>query len=221
VNVEEFQKFVLNQKAVSSESYDDGYFMDNWREGINDYTLETRRKIEGENPENIKNFFNPKKVLDVGCGPGALMHLLDEIGVQTWGIDHSEAAKKAAPEKTRNHIYIGDVSKYHDFHVDFDLVICRELLEHLTVLQVKKTIQNLVKLTSKYVYITTRFHQEPNSLIDVTTDFETDATHITVLNKDFVRVLLILEGMVQRPDLEQKLDWKNYGRVLVYEKIQN
>jgi 2-polyprenyl-3-methyl-5-hydroxy-6-metoxy-1,4-benzoquinol methylase len=220
-NVDQFESYVFNQKEVTDDSYDKDYFVGDWREGTEKYSIEERRKIEGKNPENIKEFFNPKKALDFGCGPGALMCFLDELGVDVYGVDHSEAAKSIAPDNIRDKIMIGSVSGDLDFDQKFDLVICRELLEHLTVLQVKKAVANMAKLSSKYVYVTTRFHPEPESLLDVTTDFETDSTHITVLNKEFLRVLFVLEGMKRRPDLEQKLDWKNYGRVLVYEKVNN
>jgi hypothetical protein len=73
-------------------------------------------------------------------------------------------------------------------------------------------------VSSKFVYATTRFHGDPASLIDVTTDFETDPTHISLLTKDFVRVLFVLEGFRRRADLEQQLDWGGKGRVLVYER---
>jgi len=39
------------------------------------------------------------------------------------------------------------------------------------------------------------------------------------VNKDFLKVLFMLEGLKPRYDLERKLDWKNYGRVLVFEKV--
>ena len=35
----------------------------------------------------------------MGCGPGALLYLLDEIGVNCYGIDPSVHVKKIAPKK--------------------------------------------------------------------------------------------------------------------------
>jgi len=58
-----------------------------WRAGDNNYSLETRRRIEAKNPQLIKDVFQPARVIDLGCGPGALMHLLHEIGVEADGID--------------------------------------------------------------------------------------------------------------------------------------
>jgi 2-polyprenyl-3-methyl-5-hydroxy-6-metoxy-1,4-benzoquinol methylase len=42
----------------------------------------------------------------------------------------------------------------------YDLVISREVLEHLTVLQVKRAVANMVRMTRQFIYVTTRFHPE-------------------------------------------------------------
>ena len=56
-------------------------------------------------------------------------------------------------------------------------------------------------------------------LLDFTTQFDVDPTHITLLNKDFLRVLFVLEGFARRRDLEERMDWAGKDRVLVYERI--
>jgi hypothetical protein len=38
------------------------------------------------------------------------------------------------------------------------------------------------------------------------------------MSKDFLRVLLVLEGFRRRADLEQRMDWGGKNRVLVYER---
>jgi hypothetical protein len=118
----------------------------------------------------------------------------------------------------RERILIGDVADPHVAERSFDLVICREVLEHLTVLQVRRTVEQLCRASSRFVYVTTRFHPAPESLLDFTTDFETDPTHVTLLAKDFLRCLFVLEGFRRRDDLEERMDWAGKGRVLVYER---
>lgn len=213
-----FKDFVLSQKTVDASCYDDHYFSGNWRSGNNDYSIEKRRVVEAKNPSNIKEIFKPKRVLDLGCGPGALMYLLYELGIETYGIDFSKAAKEMAPQEIKNNIVVAPVTEFHKFGLNFDLVICRELLEHLTVLQIQQAVKVLASYTSKYLYVTTRFHPNPKSLLDITDDIKTDPTHITLLNKDFLEVLFMLEGLIPRPDLEEKMDWKGIGRVLVFER---
>jgi len=84
--VRRFEDAVLAQQPVSAEHYDDAYFADDWREGGNRYDLDTRREIEGRNPALIEEVFAPDRVLDLGCGPGFLMALLLERGVEAEGV---------------------------------------------------------------------------------------------------------------------------------------
>jgi 2-polyprenyl-3-methyl-5-hydroxy-6-metoxy-1,4-benzoquinol methylase len=220
MNITDFEARVLDQTSVASGHYDAEYFTGEWREGGNNYSLETRRQIEAKNPFLIKDVFQPRSVLDLGCGPGALMHLLWEIGVDVEGIDFAESSVRLATPEVRDRITVGQVTDASLKPADaYDLVICREVLEHLTVLQVRLAVANMVRMTSKFIYVTTRFHPNPASLLDFTTQFDVDPSHITLLNKDMLRLMFILEGCRSRPDLEARMDWGNKGRVLVLEKL--
>jgi cytidyltransferase-like protein len=216
--VKDYEEFVLSQKPFEAVYYDEKYFEGDWRKKEESYSIEKRRQIEAKNPINIKNVFGSKTVLDVGCGPGALMLFLHELGMDVYGIDFSQSAKDIAPEQVKDRIRVNDVCQFYDFKKQFDLVVCREVIEHLTVLQVRKLVRVLAEYTCKYLYITTRFHPNPSTLFDVTTEPGVDLSHITCMNKDFLRTLFVLEGLKSRPDLEQKMDWKNVGRVMVFEK---
>jgi 2-polyprenyl-3-methyl-5-hydroxy-6-metoxy-1,4-benzoquinol methylase len=219
MNIHEFENRVHEQKSVASGHYDADYFTGEWRDGGNNYSLETRRQIEARNPFLIKEVFQPKRVLDLGCGPGALMHLLWEIGVDVEGIDFAESSRGLATPQVRDRITVGQVTDQTLKPANsYDLVVCREVLEHLTVLQVRQAVANMARMTSKFIYVTTRFHPHPESLLDFTTQFDVDPSHITLLNKDMLRLLFVLEGCKSRPDLESKMDWGNKGRVLVLEK---
>ena len=105
--VEEFEAAVTAQRPVTPDHYDTSYFADTWREGDNRYELETRREIEGRNPELIKEVFEPREVLDIGCGPGFLMYFLHELGVDVRGVDFAQASKSLAPPEIADRIAIG------------------------------------------------------------------------------------------------------------------
>lgn len=217
--IAEFEKAIYDQKPVGSTHYDDEYFTGEWRAEGNNYSLETRRSIEAKNPALIKEVFQPRKVLDLGCGPGALMHFMWELGLDVEGIDFAQSSRQLATPDVRDRIAIGQVWDEIKPADGYDLVICREVIEHLTVFQIKAAVANMVRMTSKYIYVTTRFHPSPASLIDFTTQFDIDPSHITLLNKDFLRLLFVLEGCRSRPDLEARMDWGGKGRVLVLEKV--
>jgi 2-polyprenyl-3-methyl-5-hydroxy-6-metoxy-1,4-benzoquinol methylase len=220
MNITEFEERVIAQRPVGAGHYDEEYFTGDWRDAGNNYNLETRRSIEAKNPFLIRDVFQPKRVLDLGCGPGALMHLLWELGVDVDGIDFAASSRELATPQVRDRITVGAVTD-HTLKTagSYDLVICREVLEHLTVLQVRQAVANMVRLTCRYIYVTTRFHPSPASLLDFTTQFDVDPTHITLLNKDMLRLMFVLEGCRSRPDLEARMDWGNKGRVLVLEKV--
>jgi SAM-dependent methyltransferase len=220
MNITEFEARVLAQRPVTAGHYDPEYFTGEWRDEGNNYSLETRRRIEAKNPMLIKEVFRPVRALDLGCGPGALMHLLWEIGVDVDGIDFAESSRQIATPEVRDRIAVGDVADPTLKPANaYDLVICREVLEHLTVLQVRRAVANMVRMTSRFIYVTTRFHPAPASLLDFTTQFDVDPSHITLLNKDMLRLMFVLEGCRSRLDLEERMDWGRKGRVLVLEKV--
>ena len=220
MTITEFEQRVLDQRQVQAGHYDVQYYTGDWRAEGNNYSLERRREIETRNPALIKEVFQPVKALDLGCGPGALMHLLWELGVDCDGIDFSESSRRLATPQVRDRITVGVVTDPVLKPANaYDLVICREVMEHLTVLQVRRAVANIVRMTSRFVYVTTRFHPSPASLLDFTTQFDVDPTHITLLNKDLLRLVFVLEGCRSRPDLEARMDWGGKGRVLVLEKV--
>lgn len=214
-----FEELVRSQIEVASEHYDETYFASGWREDDNRYDLDTRRRIEGPNPQLIKDVLTPARVYDVGCGPGFLMALLDELGVEVAGADYAEASLELAPATVRDKIAIAPVTALPPPDKSQDVVVCREVLEHLTVLQVRRAVAEMCRISGRLVYVTTRFHPEPDGLLDVTTQFDVDPSHITLMTKAFLRTLLVLEGFRTRPDLEERMDWGKKGRVLVLERV--
>ena len=184
---------------------------------VTDYSFEARKAIEGIHPQLIKDVFQPTHVLDVGCGPEAvLVRLLADRGIEATGIDcQLDGATSWCPGFS----FQGDIVAM-DFSISEpnDLVICREVLEHLTIRQIRQAVTNLCALSSRFVYVTTRFAQAPQHLLDVDTSDALDPTHITMLNQHLLRLLFVLEGFKRRADLEERMDWQHKGRVLVYDR---
>lgn len=182
---------------------------------VTDYSIEARLAADAPQVPLIAKAFAPTRVLDAGCGSGLLVRLLCETGLSAYGFDaHVSPAWMQSPR-------LG----YGELHADkcpfagqFDLVICREVLEHLPLRYIRRAVSNLCAWTWQYVYLTTRFHPAPQHLLDVATSDDLDPTHITMLNSDFLRTLFVLEGLTRRADLEGVLDWRRQGRVLVYQR---
>lgn len=181
---------------------------------VTDYSFEARKQVEGRHPELIRDVFKPQRVLDYGCGPGHLVALLRELGVNAEGYEPNHKWRERAAAWARPHVFT-------EFWAcrPTPLIICREVLEHLTIRQIHETIPRLCRLTQQFCYVTTRFAKAPQHLLDVDTADDLDPSHITMLNQNLLRLLFVLEGFRRRADLEDKLDWQKKGRCLVYERV--
>jgi cytidyltransferase-like protein len=195
-----FESFVQSQKSALKP----------W-EPVTDYSWDARQAIEGPHAQLIVDAFAPQRVLDVGAGPGHLVRMLRDIGVAAVGMD-------ANPGWQSHNVVVGDITNpgIQGVRLGYDAVICREVLEHLTVRQLVVAVRNLVSLSARYVYVTTRFTAKSH-LLDVDVADDLDPTHITLLSQDFLRTLFVLEGCTRRPDLEETLDHMKKGRCLAYE----
>ena len=199
----QFEQLVLSQTPAATA----------W-EPVTDYSFEARKEIEGKHPQLIKDVFQPTRVLDAGMGPGHLVHLLRDVGVEAFGFDTARGG--CCYGDLTDPRLITEIGLFKAR--GYSLVLCREVLEHLTIKQIRQAVTNLCALSSRYVYVTTRFAQSPRHLLSVDTADDLDPTHITMLNQNLLRTLFVLEGFKRRMDLESKMDWLVKGRVLVYER---
>lgn len=201
----QFEGVVLGQQAPTAP----------WQP-VTPFDYESRKVIEGPHVELIWTHLIPSgnaDVLDFGCGPdGHLVRMLREVDssrisdgtvtVEGYDPQAKESLRQQEPES----------------RAIWDLVICREVLEHCPIREIRRLVTKLCALTTRYVYVTTRFAKAPTSLLTVDTQDGLDPTHISMLNQTFLRALFVLEGFKRRADLEQVMDWKKLGRVLVYER---
>jgi hypothetical protein len=178
---------------------------------VTDYSVAARDQVERPHAELIVQHLLPAvdaNVLDFGCGPDG--HLVRNLRGAISRADLDASVVGYDPQIAYSNQYL--TSEF------YDLVICREVLEHLTIVELARTVHRLCALSSKLVYVTTRFNPAPSHLLDVMTSDDLDPTHITLLNQDFLRTLFVLEGFRRRSDLERLMDWRSYGRVTVYER---
>jgi len=202
VTLETFETLVLSQQPADKP----------W-EPVTDYTLEARREVEGQHPQLIKDVFNPTIAVDAGCGRnGNLVRLLRELKIQAIGFDPEVRDSPFA-----RFLMPGSLMEPCDGPPFADLLICREVLEHLTLVQIRKAVTHLCGYSRQFVYGTTRFSSE-HDLLRVETSDDLDPTHITLMSKDLLKLLFILEGFKWRGDLAAQMDWKGYGRTFVFER---
>jgi len=94
-------------------------------------------------------------ILDIGCGEGSLLKDIasHQMNVAVGGADISETALAIARGRIKEgKFYLLDIQK-EALDERFDLVVCSEALEHLE--DDAQALSNLLKMTEKYLLITT------------------------------------------------------------------
>lgn len=126
------------------------------------------------------SFFEPEKVLDVGCGVGNFVKVFREYKINAFGTDLSKYAIEEADNEIKKYLKVENctmLGHYKNYYKDFDLVLCIDLMEHLNLKEISLTIDGLVKITNKYLLLSICMFGDSN--------FELDETHITKRTREW------------------------------------
>ena len=117
-------------------------------------------------------FFNPKRVLDIGCGAGHFVKSFHDCNIIVRGFDKSKWVIKNTPHvSVEDFLKQGDITEGVPFDKSFDLVLAIDILEHLSCeSDLDKALINLSKASSKHVLISVPVIGDPN--------LEADPTHL-------------------------------------------
>lgn len=93
------------------------------------------------------------KILDIGCGEGSTLLYLNDESNKLYGMDISEEAIELSKNNLMDATYfLGDITKKETLpDQKFDLIICSEVLEHITDDAV--AIENISSLLKKGGYL--------------------------------------------------------------------
>lgn len=88
--------------------------------------------------------FNIKTMIDIGCGPGGMVELARELGIDSYGIDGDFRLERKYPEK----YYLQDFTK-DKANIDktFDLAYSCEFVEHVREEYVPNFMDTFTKAT--------------------------------------------------------------------------
>jgi cyclopropane fatty-acyl-phospholipid synthase-like methyltransferase len=106
-----------------------------------------RSHVDQGTLEYLKNEFNIKSMLDIGCGPGGMVKLGRELGLETYGIDGDFTVDRDI-EVTIHDYNTGSSS----LDVTVDLIWSVEFLEHVYEQYQDNYMQDFIK--GKYALIT-------------------------------------------------------------------
>lgn len=113
------------------------------------------------------DYFNPEKVLDVGCGHGMRVIAFNYYEVDCQGFDFLEAIKTTPHLEIKDKLKEGNILNI-PYQETFDLVIVYDVLEHLEEEDLDKALSELKRVCSKHILFSIPFIGDPNLLLDKT-----------------------------------------------------
>lgn len=188
--------------------------------------------------DRIINEINPKTVLDVGCAKGFLVEKLRDRGVEAYGIDISEYAISSVREDIKPYCKVASIAE--PLEEKYDLVVCIEVLEHLSTEDLYNACRNLTKCTNDVLFSSTPFDYNEESHINVKPveywagqflhcgfrhDLEYDASYISIQSMRFRRGISSLENLFDEYERmlfrkQQELVPLRYNYELAQERIR-
>lgn len=135
-------------------------------------------------------------VLDVGCGEGQLLELLQAAGVNAVGIDLDDRMVEVCQERGLN-VERADLFDYLPRHEgQFDGIFCSNLIEHLPARDAVQFLQAAFGALSSggLLLVTT---PNPESLIVHLYEFWRDATHVRLYSPSLLEFLFDWAGFAE------------------------
>jgi 2-polyprenyl-3-methyl-5-hydroxy-6-metoxy-1,4-benzoquinol methylase len=125
--------------------------------------LETKHFLDAI---NWRDAFRPNKALDIGCGVGLRLFAMNELGIETYGIEISKWAVENTPfKKYQDKLFIAKVEDMN-FKAEFDFIYAYDILEHLEEKDLSLALANIEKAGTKFFLFSIPFKGDPNYELD-------------------------------------------------------
>lgn len=196
----------LPQKEFTQEYYDNGYFADpqgkSFDRGAGTIEHWGYKNPEGEFlgakdiAEAWKTIFNPRNMLDVGCGRGVFLAYARDAGIEAEGFDYSQwAVNNPYPRCKKEWLKVYDATHrwpYTDQR--FDLVTALDFYEHIYYEpDLPFVISEMYRVTKKWIFLqiaTVDGKKEKGYILKKGEpipwqDGRTWAGHVTVMTEEF------------------------------------
>jgi SAM-dependent methyltransferase len=96
----------------------------------------------------ILDLCKPRNSLDLGCGQGFYVRYLRERKVDAWGVEKEDLGELY---KSPGHLIQQDLSQPFDLDEKYDLVLCLEVVEHISREYENIVFDNILKHMRKYL----------------------------------------------------------------------
>ena len=130
--------------------YDAGYYASHCGPFAYDRSEPHWGTFFGAIADELIRTFRPRRVFDAGCAHGFLVEALWDRGVEAWGRDISDYAISQVRPDVRGYCSVGSLTE--PIEGAYDLVVCIEVIEHLTEADGARAIANITAVTDRVVF---------------------------------------------------------------------
>jgi predicted TPR repeat methyltransferase len=160
----------LDMHQFTKDYYEDG--VRKHISGYEDYKWMPTRSI----PEalDIQSNFEFKTCVDYGCAKGFLVNALRIVGCDAWGEDISEYAVENCHPNVRDYVSLPNDKQY-------DLLICKDVLEHVEVEDIPSVLQKFKKKSKQFFFVIPLGDDDRFRI----REYEVDITHVTKKDEEW------------------------------------
>ena len=160
----------LDMHQFTKDYYEDG--VRKHISGYEDYKWMPTRSI----PEalDIQNYFEFDTCVDYGCAKGFLVNALRIVGCDAWGEDISEYAVENCHPNVRDYVSLPNDKQY-------DLLICKDVLEHVEVEDIPSVLQKFKKKSKQFFFVIPLGDDDRFRI----REYEVDITHVTKKDEEW------------------------------------
>lgn len=141
----------------------------------------------GSVADQIVRTVQPTTVLDAGCAMGFLVEMLRQRGVEAYGRDISAYAIDHVHDDVRDYCEVGSITA--PFPQTYDLIVCIEVLEHMTTPDARQAVANLCQYADDIIFSSTPF------------DYR-EVTHFNVRPPEYWSSLFAQQGFYRDVDFD-------------------
>jgi len=176
--------------------YDKSYFENGVESGVSCYV--NYRWLPDQTftmCQSMIKFADIKKsdlILDYGCAKGFTVRALTEMGYDCYGVDISDYAVNESDERIRHRLTVLNEDNHNSWLKDkrFDIILCKDVLEHVSYEKIAQTLQNFRNITTRLFVIVPLAH---NGVYDAP-EYELDVTHVIREDLDWWKCQLHAAG---------------------------
>lgn len=174
---------------IPKTEFDEKYFNDMYGKyeydgHYADFILNAIKFINAYNSDSCtacQQKINIHSVLDAGCAKGYYLkaiHDYNEVfgNITMRGIDISEWAIKNSDPDIKKFLMVGDIKKIPFGNQSFDLVLCKDTIEHISENDISQAITEICRVSKKYILI---------SVMTMKVYWDKDHTHQTIKDTDW------------------------------------